>query len=173
MPRQTQRPVTLRSSPAEVLPFLQRIAEEFDRDDNRLVFADYLDERGTTPVRSQWLTEWVRLAWLRNRPADLDRSRLHSRCRWHVYLDLEGWLNDQGQPDLDHWGSTEIAGITCLVSEPYLDFEDGLQALRPLAQVVGGVDVACRASYHRPPSTIRVLLFPPLATIQAEIQRSA
>ena len=60
---------------------------------------------------------------------------------------------------LDHWGSTHFAGRQCFVTEPYIDFEEGLLVFRKLALALGCADIVSRVSEHGF-GTIRVLLLP-------------
>jgi uncharacterized protein (TIGR02996 family) len=139
----------------------------------RLIFADWLDERGPTPVRHDHLPNWLRLAWARNRPGGA-RASYRTAAAWAVSIEIEDWL--QGlrpgwEGCLDHWGSTRVAGHLCLVNEPYSSEEAALAFLRPLADHLHcPLAFARRTAWAEHDSGVRVgglcrvLIFPPPPT---------
>jgi uncharacterized protein (TIGR02996 family) len=142
----------------------------------RLVFADWLDERGPTPVRHYHLPNWLRLAWVRNRPdgygSHYYRGYRATSAASSVVMEITDWLQAPRQNlggRLDHWGSTQVAGYLCFVNEPYSSEDVALAFLRPLADHLGCPRAfARRAAWAecgggKPVSGLcRVLLFPPL-----------
>jgi uncharacterized protein (TIGR02996 family) len=151
--------------------FLAALVPPGDDPATRLAYADFLDEAGPTPVLYAHLPNWLRLAWVGNRPPG-GRQRYGSRAGWAVSLEIEEWLHGirhvfEGR--LDHWGSTRVAGLLCFVNEPYSRPEAALDFLRPLAGYLRcPLAFARRANLAecdrgRPVGGLcRVLLFPPL-----------
>jgi uncharacterized protein (TIGR02996 family) len=124
------------------------------------IFADWLDERGPTPVRLHHLPNWLRLAWLRGVPSGEGRGRL--TAGWAVAMEMDRrFETTRYAAALDHWGSTTVAGRLCFVNEPYQYAADVLAQCRTLASLVGGVAAYARQSDWGH-GTVRGLVFPPL-----------
>jgi uncharacterized protein (TIGR02996 family) len=129
--------------------FLDALGRDPDDEATRAVLADYLDERGPTPVDPNRLPDWLRLAWLRDRPRP--GERLYSRTGWAVAGEIGLWLEQLPRRcyvRLDHWGRTVLDGVPAFVNEPYADVGDAAAHLRPLADRLGCVLAYARLAYH-------------------------
>jgi hypothetical protein len=135
-------------------------------DDRELaaVLEDFWQEQGRpSPVRLHHLPNWLRLSWLRKvKVAPRHYSRLVSG--WAVGVEIDEYLSERMPHHgvaLDHWGSSTIGGVLCLVSEPYQDIETCRALFAPCAALLG---CACAAStvaiWQR--SCRRAILFPPM-----------
>jgi hypothetical protein len=76
----------------------------------------------------------------------------------------------RSRPWLDHWGSTTIDGEVCFVSEPYLTYPPAANELavpQHIADATGCDLLVERESEWNPPSTIRLVFRPKVATLEA------
>src|SRR5947209_6266368 len=93
-------------------PFLRAVLDAPDADGPRLAFADWLDERGPTPVRLGHLPNWLRVSWLRRtRPFPKAVAKAAGFRRFtnigSVAAEIDGALATVlGGHRLEHWGST-------------------------------------------------------------------
>ena len=88
-------------------------------------------ERRTESGEPRNLPNWLRLAWMRARK---NKGHAHGVSGWAISQEINGFLT----ADLDHWGSSRIAGSVCFVTEPYSPAEIVLSDMNWLAAVVGG-----------------------------------
>jgi hypothetical protein len=131
----------------------------------RAILADALDEAGPTPVDLHRIPEWLRLAWVRCRPPEVVPRR-GSPAGWAVAMEIGVWLAERPTAFprcWDHWGCTTVAGLACLVSEPYCRPEDAPRMFEPLAAVIPGSTCAFAREGAWGNGTCRGLLFPPLS----------
>jgi hypothetical protein len=101
---------------------------------------------------------WLRLAWLRARPGQ--RHYRGGTAGWEVFTEVNEVLTAAGHPGLDHWGSTQVGGKLCFVTEPYQDVPTVAAEMQYLASIVGGTPTASRESDWGH-GTVRGLLVPP------------
>lgn len=172
--RMTRDPVARRlrrQSPPE--PMLLRWLECLEASPTDLVlraaFADWLDERGPTPVWLHHLPNWLRLAWVRTRrPTDvIPRS---SPSSWSVAQEIDRDVSAFNARagrwcSLDHWGTTILGGVVAFVNEPYAKDPDAQVMFDGLAGRVGAAHGYARGSAWGN-GTMRVLLFPPLEMLR-------
>jgi uncharacterized protein (TIGR02996 family) len=127
--------------------FLDALRRDPNDEVTRAVLADYLDERGPTPVDLGRLPNWLRLAWVRGRQGSDSEPR--STRGWVAAGEIEAWL---ARPEcyvrLDHWGRTVVDGVPAFVNEPYAGVGDAAAHLRPLADRLGCVLAYGRLTYH-------------------------
>ncbi len=126
----------------------------------RGVLADLLDEHGPTPVEYGHLPRWFRLCWCRCVP--VQPGTYGPRAGWNVEQEVRAALQSGYGNPWDHWGRTTIAGLECLVVEPYARLEESPGLLAPLSALMPGTlhAHAMWGAWRR--STVRGLLFPPL-----------
>jgi uncharacterized protein (TIGR02996 family) len=138
----------------------------------RMILADALDEAGATPVDPHRIPEWLRLAWVRCRPRDAQRFR-GSPAGWAVALEVGAWLGQWPGvwPRWDHWGTTTIAGLACLVSEPYCRLDEAPWMFEPLYHVIPGAAPAFARESAWGHGTYRGLLLPPLVMPRSRRRR--
>lgn len=136
-----------------------------DQEHLRLGLVAWLNLREPTPVKPEHLPNWLRLAWIRSRLRTERRDGV-AQSGWAVAMEISDWLKHVGAWPLDHWGSTEIDGSVCFVSELYCELDDGPELFRELAVRTGCVYAYSRQSYHGN-GTVRALLFPPPAPVVA------
>src|SRR5262245_38724738 len=107
-----------------ILSLARDLARDPGDDAARQVLADLLAEAPPTPVERHVLPGWVRALYLRSVPPRLRPRRPHQTngsvaqaigAGELVSYQVGGHL----VPAWDHWGSTTIAGMLCLVTEPY------------------------------------------------------
>jgi uncharacterized protein (TIGR02996 family) len=135
-------------------PFLAAIRDQPLNPGPLEVFADWLDEQPTEPVRPSHLPNWLRLAWLRNvRSPGLWGLDRRDTTGWAVAEEIQGLML------LDHWGSVRIGTLTAFVNEPYIERAVALADFQDLASLVGGV-AAFRWRSEWGHGTESVLLFP-------------
>ena len=126
------------------------------------VIADWLTDHSlATPVRLHHFPDWLRLAWLRNRPADAEKG-WHTTARWQVCDEIVAWLRRANEyvGGLDHWGTTRLGGQLCFVNEPYVSLDSLRRWMRPLADHLRALLVVTDQSAWNPGRTMRALLFP-------------
>jgi hypothetical protein len=154
-----------------VAGFLKTILDEFDDDNLRRIFADFLAETfGPTRVRSHHVPDWLRRAWVRDRPDNVLWCG-HGTAGSVVRAEIQDWLGQSlGRQALlsgvSHDGSTVIGGFRCWVTEPLADEQGALRYLRPLARHLGCVDAFTRCTWRSryetwPGGPVRIVLFPP------------
>jgi uncharacterized protein (TIGR02996 family) len=137
--------------------FLEALAANPGDDAAAHGLADWLDEAGPTPVQLHRLPNWLRLAWLRSVPRD---GFYRHTDGGSVAMEINHRLGTQAWGHLDHWGTTEIDGRPCLVTEPYREPAEVLAQCRLLASLAGGIPAYARRSAWGH-GTVRGLLFPP------------
>jgi uncharacterized protein (TIGR02996 family) len=136
---------------------------ENPRDDSaRLILADLLDEIGPSPVERQ-LPGWFEQAWDQ---ADVKLPGWYDSVEDHVAEFLE--RANPGYSGWDHAGTAVIAGLDCLVSEPYAPFRPNRakHLFRPIMDVLPCAYAFAREGWHPRPAkgifpTVRAILFPP------------